>query len=50
MGKLKYPENSIINENLPKYILETTNVETINFLKKIQNSRRKIENYTNCIF
>jgi len=42
---------SLISENLPKYILETTNVETINFLEKnSQHYDRKIENYTNTYF
>ena len=52
-GEIKLSGNpqSLISENLPKYILETTNVETINFLKKIQNTiDRKIENYTNTYF
>ena len=35
-GEIKLSGNpqSLISENLPKYILETTNVETINFLEK----------------
>ena len=49
-GEIKLSGNpqSLISENLPKYILETTNVETINFLEKnSQHYDRKIENYTN---
>ena len=52
-GEIKLSGNpqSLISENLPKYILETTNVETINFLKKnSQHYDRKIENYTNTYF
>ena len=52
-GEIKLSGNpqSLISENLPKYILETTNVETINFLeKKSQYYDRKIENYTNTYF
>ena len=52
-GEIKLSGNpqSLISENLPKYILETTNVETINFLeKKSQYYNRKIENYTNTYF
>ena len=42
-GEIKLSGNpqSLISENLPKYILETTNVETINFLEK--NSQTMIE-------
>jgi lipooligosaccharide transport system ATP-binding protein len=52
-GEIKLSGNpqSLISENLPKYILETTNAETINFFEK--NSKlhhRKIENYTNTYF
>ena len=52
-GEIKLSGNpqSLISENLPKYILETTNVETINFLEKnSQHYDRKIENYTNTYF
>ena len=35
--KLSFNPQSLISENLPKYILETTNVETINFFEKIRN-------------
>ena len=52
-GEIKLSGNphSLISENLPKYILETTNVETINFLEKnLQHYDRKIENYTNTYF
>ena len=52
-GEIKLSGNpqSLISENLPKYILETTNVETINFLEKnSQHYNRKIENYTNTYF
>ena len=52
-GEIKLSGNpqSLISENLPKYILETTNVETINFLEKnAQHYDRKIENYTNTYF
>ena len=52
-GEIKLSGNpqSLISENLPKYILETTNVETINFLEKnLHHYDRKIENYTNTYF
>ena len=52
-GEIKLSGNpqSLISENLPKYILETTNVETINFLEKnLHHYDRKIENYTKHIF
>tara|TARA_B100001287_G_C22639438_1_gene509319 strand:+ start:524 stop:1414 length:891 start_codon:yes stop_codon:yes gene_type:complete len=52
-GEIKLSGNpqSLISENLPKYILETTNVETIDFLEKnSQYYDRKIENYTNTYF
>ena len=52
-GEIRLSGNpqSLISENLPKYILETTNVETINFLEKnSQHYDRKIENYTNTYF
>ena len=52
-GEIKLSGNpqSLISENLPKYILETTNVDTINFLEKnSQHYDRKIENYTNTYF
>jgi len=52
-GEIKLSGNpqSLISENLPKYILETTNLETINFLEKnSQHYDRKIENYTNTYF
>lgn len=52
-GEIKLSGNpqSLISKNLPKYILETTNVETINFLEKnSQHYDRKIENYTNTYF
>jgi len=52
-GEIKLSGNpqSLISENLPKYILETTNVETINFLEKnSQHYDGKIENYTNTYF
>ena len=52
-GEIKLSGNpqALISEKLPKYILETTNAETINFFEK--NSKlhhRKIENYTNTYF
>ena len=52
-GEIKLSGNphSLISENLPKYILETTNVETIYFLENnSQHYDRKIENYTNTYF
>lgn len=52
-GEIKLSGNprSLISDNLTKYILETTNVKTINYFEK--NTKlydRKIENYTNTYF
>ena len=52
-GEIKVSGNPqlLISENLPKYILETTNVETISFFER--NSKlydKKIKNYINTYF